>query len=109
MARQYVQDMTSGNETSLLLKFSVPMLIGNIFQQFYNMVDSIVVGNYVGKEALAAVGMTASLNFLYFSLCNGFATGAGVLISQYFGMKNERRVKDSIGNSLYLMLGMGAL
>ncbi|HIR28482.1 MAG TPA: MATE family efflux transporter [Candidatus Choladousia intestinigallinarum] len=109
MARQYVQDMTSGNETSLLLKFSLPMLIGNIFQQFYNMVDSIVVGNYVGKEALAAVGMTASLNFLYFSLCNGFATGAGVLISQYFGMKNERRVKDSIGNSLYLMLGMGIL
>ena len=49
MARQYVQDMTSGNETSLLLKFSLPMLIGNIFQQFYNMVDSSVVGNYVGK------------------------------------------------------------
>lgn len=109
MAKQYVCDMTTGNETSLLLRFSVPMLIGNIFQQFYNMVDSIVVGNYVGKSALAAVGMTSSLNFLYFSLCNGFATGAGVMLAQYFGMKNEKRVRDSIGNSAYLMLGMGVI
>lgn len=109
MAKQYVCDMTSGNEMSLLIKFSVPMLIGNIFQQFYNMVDSVIVGNYVGKSALAAVGMTSSLNFLYFSLCNGFATGAGVLMSQYFGMKNEKRVKDCIGNSVYLMFGMGLL
>lgn len=101
--------MTEGNELSLLIRFSVPMLIGNIFQQFYNMVDSIIVGNYVGKNALAAVGMTSSLNFLYFALCNGFATGAGVLMSQYFGMKNEKRVRDSIGNSTYLMLGMGIL
>lgn len=109
MAKQYVQDMTQGNETSLLLKFTLPMLVGNIFQQFYNMVDSIIVGNYVGKNALAAVGMTSSLNFLYFALCNGFATGAGVLMSQYFGMKNEKRVKDSIGNAVYLMLAMGLL
>ena len=58
MAKQYVCDMTKGNEVSLLLKFSLPMLVGNIFQQFYNMVDSVIVGNYVGKNALAAVGMT---------------------------------------------------
>lgn len=109
MEKQYVCDMTRGNETSLLLRFSLPMLVGNIFQQFYNMVDSVVVGNYVGKNALAAVGMTSSLTFLYFSLCNGFATGAGVLMSQYFGMKNEKRVKDVIGNSVYLLLGMGIL
>lgn len=109
MAKQYVQDMTQGKEMSLLLKFTIPMLIGNIFQQFYNMVDSIIVGNYVGKNALAAVGMTGSLNFLYFALCNGFTTGAGVLMSQYFGMKNEKRVKDAIGNAVYLMFGMGIL
>lgn len=109
MAKQYVCDMTVGNETSLLLKFSLPMLVGNIFQQFYNMVDSVIVGNYVGKNALAAVGMTSSLNFLYFALCNGFATGTGVMMAQYFGMKNEKRVKDSIGNSVYLLFGMGVL
>ena len=62
-----------------------------------------------GKNALAAVGMTSSLTFFYFALCNGFATGAGVLMSQYFGMKNEKRVKDALGNSIYLMLGMGIL
>lgn len=101
--------MTQGNEMSLLLRFSLPMLVGNIFQQFYNMVDSIIVGNYVGKNALAAVGMTGSLTFLFFALCNGFAMGAGVLMSQYFGMKNEKRVKDAIGNSAYLMLGMGVI
>lgn len=109
MAKKFVCDMTVGNETSLLLKFSLPMLVGNIFQQFYNMVDSIVVGNYVGKNALAAVGMTSSLTFFYFALCNGFATGAGVLMSQYFGIKNEKRVKDAIGNSIYLLIGMGIL
>ncbi len=109
MAKQYVCDMTSGNETSLLLKFSLPMLVGNIFQQFYNMVDSIIVGNYVGKNALAAVGMTASLNFFYFALCNGFATGTGVLMSQYFGKKDAKRVKDVIGNAVYLLLGMGVI
>ena len=109
MAKEFVCDMTKGNEISLLIRFSLPMLFGNVFQQFYNMVDSIVVGNYVGKNALAAVGMTSSLTFFYFALCNGFATGAGVLMSQYFGMKNEKRVKDALGNSIYLMLGMGIL
>ena len=64
MAKEFVCDMTKGNETSLLIRFSFPMLFGNVFQQFYNMVDSIVVGNYVGKNALAAVGMTSSLTFL---------------------------------------------
>ncbi|HOO28423.1 MAG TPA: MATE family efflux transporter, partial [Lachnospiraceae bacterium] len=82
MKVNYVQDMTKGNELSLLAGFSAPMLIGNIFQQFYNMVDSIIVGNYVGADALAAVGATGSLNFLFFSLCNGLAMGIGILISQ---------------------------
>lgn len=109
MAKQRICDMTAGNVTSLLLKFSLPMLVGNIFQQFYNMVDSIIVGNYVGKNALAAVGATASINFFYFALCNGFSTGTGVLMSQFFGMKDNKRVKDVIGNSVYVMLAMALL
>lgn len=109
MTKQSICDMTVGNETSLLLKFALPMLAGNIFQQFYTMVDSIIVGNYVGKNALAAVGTTTSLNFFYFALCNGFATGTGVLMSQYFGKKDHERVKDVIGNSVYLLFGMGIL
>lgn len=109
MAKTHVCDMTTGNELSLLLKFSLPMLAGNVFQQFYNMADSIIVGNYVGKNALAAVGATSSLTFLFFALCNGFTMGTGVLMSQYFGMKNEERVKDVIGNSIYLMFSVGLL
>ncbi len=102
MAGKYVQDMTSGKELSLLVKFSIPMLIGNIFQQFYNMVDSIVVGNYVGPNALAAVGATGSINFLFFSLCMGMSVGIGILISQYFGAGDDEYVKKTIANTIYV-------
>ncbi|MCD7763747.1 MAG: MATE family efflux transporter [Lachnospiraceae bacterium] len=109
MAKQRISDMTEGNEMSLLLKFAFPMLVGNLFQQFYNMVDSIVVGNYVGKNALAAVGATSSLHFMFFSLCAGFANGAGVLIAQYFGCRDEKRLKTVIGNAWYPILGVSVL
>lgn len=107
MAKQYVQDMTEGNELSLLVRFAVPMLIGNIFQQFYNMVDSMVVGNYVGSGALAAVGATGSLNFLFFSMCMGMSMGIGILLSQYFGAKDDEQVKKTIANSIYITLVVG--
>ena len=102
MAGKYVQDMTTGKELSLLVKFSIPMLIGNIFQQFYNMVDSIIVGNYVGSNALAAVGATGSINFLFFSLCMGMSVGIGILISQYFGAGDDEYVKRTIANTIYV-------
>ena len=69
--KTYVKDMTVGNPTGLLLSFMLPMVVGNIFQQLYNMVDSMIVGQIVGADALAAVGATGSLNFLFFSLCGG--------------------------------------
>ncbi len=109
MAAEYVKDMTEGKELSLLMRFSAPMLVGNIFQQFYNMVDSIIVGNYVGANALAAVGATGSLNFLFFSLCNGMAMGIGILISQYFGAKDEVYLRKSIFNTIYLIAITGIL
>lgn len=64
--KNYVNDMTKGNPTRLLLSFTMPMLVGNLFQQFYNIVDSIIVGQFVGADALAAVGATGSVNFLIF-------------------------------------------
>lgn len=100
MNKKYVKDMTEGNELTLLLGFSLPMLVGNLFQQFYNMVDSVIVGKYIGKNALAAVGTTGSLNFLFFSLCIGLTGGIGVVISQYFGANDEKNVKKSIYNSI---------
>ncbi len=105
----YVKDMTEGNEVSLLVKFALPMLVGNLFQQFYNMVDSMVVGNYVGANALAAVGATSSLNFLFFSLCMGMSSGIGILLSQYFGAKDEKQTKKTIANAVYIMFATGVI
>ena len=101
--KSYVKDMTKGNPTGLLLTFMLPMVVGNVFQQLYNMVDSMIVGKYVGADALAAVGATGSLNFLIFSLCGGMANGIGIIISQYFGAGNDNGVKKAIANAVYIM------
>ena len=98
-----VVDMTKGNTTRLLVNFMLPMLFGNLFQQFYNLVDSMIVGKFVGSDALAAVGATGSINFLFFSLCNGLAGGIGIVISQYFGAERDEDVRNTIGNSIYIM------
>lgn len=103
MAGKYVQDMTEGNVISHLVKFSLPMVIGNIFQQFYNLIDSIVVGRFVGANALAAVGSTGSISFLFFSVALGLSTGIGIIISQYFGAKEEEQVKRTIANAVYVI------
>ena len=109
MAKANVYDMTKGNPTTLLLKFSLPMIVGNIFQQFYNMVDSIIVGRFVGPNALAAVGATGAINFLFFSLAFGLSAGIGIIVSQYFGAKDEKMVKKSIATSLYVVVGSSAI
>lgn len=99
-----VRDMTKGNTVKLLLEFSLPMLVGNIFQQLYNLADSAIVGRVVGPDALAAVGSTGSLSFLFFSFCIGVANGGGITASKYFGAKDAQRVKKVIVNSAYMML-----
>ncbi len=101
--------MTEGNITKLLLTFSWPMLIGNLFQQLYNLVDSVVVGKFVGKEALAAIGATNSVSFLFFALCNGIGNGGGIVTSQYFGRGDTKLVKSSIANVGYIMLVFPAI
>lgn len=101
-------DMTEGNPLKHILIFSLPLLLGNLFQQLYNMIDSIVVGNYVGANALAAVGSCGSMNFLFFSLSSGLGVGIGIIVSQYFGAKDEENVKVTIANSAYV-LGVAAL
>ena len=93
MSRSITRDMTSGSPAKLILKFSGPMLIGNIFQQLYNMVDSIVVGKFVNKDALAAVGATNSSVFLIFGLTFGLSAGISIVISQYFGAGDYEKVE----------------
>lgn len=95
--------MTEGKPLSLVFRFSLPLLAGNILQQMYNMVDSIVVGNFVGKEALAAVGNSYIINFLLTSLFMGIGLGATILISQFFGAKHNTRVKETV-DTMYIFL-----
>ncbi len=107
MAINFVQDMTEGSEIKHLVKFSMPMLIGNVFQQSYNIINSIIVGKYLGANELAAVGATGSINFLAFSICLGLSIGISIIISQYFGAKNYVAVKNAIANSIYVIAASG--
>lgn len=101
---KFLKDMTKGTPWKLLLQFAVPLFIGNIFQQLYNMVDSIIVGNFVGPNALGAIGTTNSLTFLFFSLVAGLSVGIGIIVAQFFGSNNEEKVKDTIGNAIWIVL-----
>ncbi len=85
--------LTEGNVSKQIFLFSLPMIIGNIFQQAYNLVDSIIVGQYLGKEALAAVGASFPLIFLLISLIIGIASGATIMIAQFYGAKQMEKVK----------------
>ena len=102
--RDNTVNMTEGSPVRLLLAFSVPMLIGNIFQQLYNLVDSVIVGQFVGAQALAAIGATGSITFFFFALCNGIGSGGGIITSQFFGKGNVKEIKSCIVNTGYIML-----
>ena len=102
-----ITDMTQGSPFSHIFAFTLPLLVGNLFQQFYNLVDSVVVGNYVGADALAAVGTCGSLGFLFFSLSSGLAVGIGILASQYFGARDEEHIRATIANSTYILVAAG--
>lgn len=102
--RDNTVNMTEGSPVRLLLAFSVPMLIGNIFQQLYNLVDSVIVGQFVGAQALAAIGATGSITFFFFALCNGIGSGGGIVTSHFFGEGNTDKVKNCIANTAYIML-----
>ncbi len=109
MGKSVTRDMTSGSPARLILKFSIPMLIGNLFQQFYNMVDSIVVGNAVGSDALAAVGATGSLVFLIIGLTFGLSAGISIVIAQYFGAKDYDNVRKAFATATYMVIGVSML
>lgn len=97
-------DMTIGSPVKHILLFAIPALIGNIFQQVYNLADSIIVGRFVGSNALAAVGATFSITFLFFALCNGISSGGGIIVSQYYGAHELDNVKKTIVNTGFIMI-----
>lgn len=100
------KDMTEGKPLKLILAFCLPLVIGNIFQQLYNMVDTIIVGQYVGKGALAAVGATGSINFMVIGFAMGICSGFGIPIAQSFGAKDYKKMREHIANAVYLCFGI---
>ena len=99
------KDMTTGNPTRLLFGFSLPLMLGNIFQQFYTIVDTIIVGQGVGMQALASIGAADWLNWLFLWMAAGMTQGFSILFAQYYGGKDDKSLHKSIGNAVILTIG----
>ncbi|MFP3155539.1 MATE family efflux transporter [Lachnospiraceae bacterium ZAX-1] len=99
-----MKDMTSGNPLKIIIFFTIPILLGNVFQQFYNMADAIIVGRFIGEDALAAVGSTGSIMFLVLGFNIGFAQGFGIKISHAYGAKDDALLKHYVSVSIILGL-----
>ena len=104
-----VIDMTKGHPIKLMLLFTIPLLIGNLFQQFYSMVDTMIAGYYIGEEAIAAIGATSSIFSLTIGFAIGMNSGYGIILSTYVGEKNVAKIKDGIQIIFLLNLIIGTL
>ena len=104
-----MKTMTEGVIWKEILFFAIPLILGNLFQQLYNTVDSIIVGNYVGSNALAAVGSSGAIINLLIGFCIGASTGAGVVISQFYGAKNTEGVRKAVHTTMAIALVAGVL
>jgi len=104
-----MRDFTEGNITKQMLLFSMPMLIGNLFQQLYSIVDAVVVGQFVGGHALAAVGVSMNVTIFLTSMLIGLTMGSAVLIAQFFGAKQYDRLKKAVSVSVLFLAGLSVL
>ena len=104
-----VKDLTTGSPTRHIVGFMLPMLLGLLFQQFYNMVDTIVVGQVLGVNALAGVGSTGSVNFLVLGFCIGLCAGFAIPVAQKFGEKDFKGLRRYVGNTIWLALAFAAV
>ncbi|HIZ56738.1 MAG TPA: MATE family efflux transporter [Firmicutes bacterium] len=104
-----VKDMTVGKPVRLMLAFAVPLLIGNIFQQFYSMVDAMIVGRFIDMQALAAVGATGSMSFLVLGFISGMTGGFSVVIAQRFGAGDYSEMRNAVALSCYLCVIMAVI
>ena len=102
MSKNLSKDMTVGSPFRIIVMFAIPVLVGNVFQQLYSMVDTIIVGQSLGTDALAAVGSTGSLNFLVNGFSTGIAGGFAVLPAQFFGAKDEKKLRKSVAQAIWL-------
>lgn len=103
------KDMTQGRPMRLIIGFAIPMFLGMLFQQFYNMVDTIVVGKFLGVQPLAGVGSTGSLNFMVIGFCTGLCNGFAIPVAQKFGAKEESELRRYVANSIWLCAGLSIM
>ena len=103
------KDMTQGSPLKLILAFAVPLMLGSLFQQFYNLADTIIVGRFVGVEALAAVGSVGGLNYLVLGFVNGIACGFSIPISWTFGAKDYVEMRRYTANAVWLSVFFAAV
>lgn len=99
--------MTEGSISRKIIFFAIPLFIGNLFQQLYNTADSLIVGNFLGSNALAAVSSSGNLIFLMVGFINGIALGAGVVIARYYGAKNKEYLQKAIHTTVAFGLAAG--
>ena len=102
-------DLTQGKVWKVILRFAFPLLIGNLLQQCYNVTDSVIVGQYLGKEALAAVSASFFIYYFVISWVIGIGSGTSVVISQFFGAKDYEKVQRAFSSFFIFMLGAGLL
>ena len=102
MKKEMTNDMTVGSPAKLIIQFMIPMCLGNVFQQFYNIADSIIAGQFLGVNALAAIGSTGSLMFFVTGWLQGLTSGFAILVSQWFGAKDMKRMRHYVAMSVYL-------
>lgn len=102
MAKNATRDLTTGSPMKLILSFMLPLLFGMLFQQFYSMVDTVVVGKFLGVDALAGVGSTGSINFMVLGMCNGVCAGFAIPVAQKFGQKDFDGLRRFVGNMIWL-------
>lgn len=103
------RDLTKGRITSTMIRFAIPMIIGDLLQQLYNVVDTLIVGQFVGRDALAAVGSSYTLMTFLTSILLGLCMGSGTVFSMYYGGKNTKRLKKSISTSFIMIAVCAAL
>ena len=103
------KDMTSGSPVRLIIGFALPMLAGMLFQQLYNFVDTMIVGRFLGVQALAGVGATGSINFLVLGFCMGVCSGFAIPVAQCFGARDENRMREYEANGIYLAAAFAAV
>lgn len=104
MRKSEMRDMTKGNVFNIILGFAIPLLLGMLFQQFYSMVDTIIVGKYLGVSALASVGSTGSINFMIIGFCMGVCNGFAIPVAQKFGAGNFKKLRKYVFNSGFLAI-----